>query len=65
MSGADHAGPHLSQPRHRLLRGDGALCARRRTALEEAIMLEPILGLVIAVAIGIYLLATLIRPERF
>jgi len=28
-------------------------------------MLEPVLGLIIAVAIGIYLLVTLIRPERF
>jgi K+-transporting ATPase KdpF subunit len=32
---------------------------------EQRAMLEPILGLIIAVAIGIYLLATLIRPERF
>lgn len=32
---------------------------------ELGAMLEPILGLIIAVAIGIYLLATLIRPERF
>ena len=31
----------------------------------EGAMLEPVLGLVIALAIGVYLLVTLIRPERF
>jgi len=28
-------------------------------------MLEPLLGLAVALALGIYLLITLIRPERF
>jgi K+-transporting ATPase KdpF subunit len=31
----------------------------------EALMLEPILGLIVAMALGAYLLVTLIRPENF
>jgi K+-transporting ATPase KdpF subunit len=30
-----------------------------------AVMIEPLLGLAVAVALGIYLLITLLRPERF
>jgi len=29
------------------------------------IMIEPLLGLAVAVALGVYLLVTLLRPERF
>jgi len=28
-------------------------------------MIEPLLGLAVALALGIYLIVTLIRPERF
>jgi len=28
-------------------------------------MTEPVLGLIVALALGIYLLVTLLRPERF
>ncbi|MBX9469117.1 MAG: K(+)-transporting ATPase subunit F [Rhizobium sp.] len=28
-------------------------------------MLEPLFGLIVAIAFGIYLVATLLRPERF
>ncbi|QCI99199.1 K(+)-transporting ATPase subunit F [uncultured Agrobacterium sp.] len=28
-------------------------------------MLEPLFGLVVALALGIYLIITLLRPERF
>ncbi|MCM2474363.1 K(+)-transporting ATPase subunit F [Agrobacterium sp. a22-2] len=28
-------------------------------------MLEPLFGLFVAIALGIYLLVTLLRPERF
>ncbi|MGV1915278.1 K(+)-transporting ATPase subunit F [Agrobacterium tumefaciens] len=28
-------------------------------------MLEPIFGLVVAIALGVYLIITLLRPERF
>jgi K+-transporting ATPase KdpF subunit len=28
-------------------------------------MLEPIFGLLVAIALGIYLVVTLLRPERF
>ena len=34
-------------------------------ASEEATMLEPLIGLAVAIALGIYLIITLIRPERF
>jgi K+-transporting ATPase KdpF subunit len=34
-------------------------------ASEEAAMVEPLIGLAVALALGIYLVFTLIRPERF
>ncbi|MDO1584929.1 K(+)-transporting ATPase subunit F [Rhizobium oryzicola] len=36
-----------------------------RLAVCEVAMFEPILGLAAAVFLGIYLVLTLIRPERF
>ena len=46
-------------------RADGhlRLCAAAR--LTEADMFEPLLGLAVAIALGIYLLVTLLKPERF
>ncbi len=35
------------------------------TGFEGAAMLEPLFGLVVALALGIYLIITLLRPERF
>ena len=35
------------------------------TGSEEARMTEAILGLVVALALGVYLVVTLISPERF
>jgi len=35
------------------------------TVCEEAPMFEPILGLVVALLLGGYLVMTLVRPERF
>lgn len=43
-------------------RADGRLCHCAETGLS---MFEAILGLVIAVALGIYLIITLIAPEKF
>jgi K+-transporting ATPase KdpF subunit len=40
------------------MRGPVAIC-------EEAIMLEPILALIVAVLLGAYLVHTLVRPERY
>jgi K+-transporting ATPase KdpF subunit len=34
-------------------------------ASEEANMIEPLIGLAVAIGLGIYLVVTLIRPERF
>jgi K+-transporting ATPase KdpF subunit len=31
----------------------------------ESVMIEPIIGLVIAVALAVYLVATLLHPEKF
>jgi K+-transporting ATPase KdpF subunit len=31
----------------------------------EAAMIDPVLGLIVALALGAYLLATLLRPESF
>jgi len=31
----------------------------------EAAMLDPFVGLVVALALGVFLVVTLIRPERF
>jgi K+-transporting ATPase KdpF subunit len=31
----------------------------------EAAMPEPVFGLIVALALGVYLLLTLLRPERF
>jgi K+-transporting ATPase KdpF subunit len=36
-------------------------CAR----LEEAPMFEAVLGLIVALALGVYLIITLIAPEKF
>jgi K+-transporting ATPase KdpF subunit len=33
--------------------------------MREAEMIEPLFGLFVAVALGIYLVVTLVRPERF
>ncbi|MGE0279005.1 MAG: K(+)-transporting ATPase subunit F [Rhizobiaceae bacterium] len=32
---------------------------------EDIAMLEPLIGLAVALALGVYLVVTLIRPERF
>ncbi|MFD1747474.1 K(+)-transporting ATPase subunit F [Rhizobium helianthi] len=42
-----------------------SLCPRARQVLEAHPMLEPLLGLFVAIALGIYLVVTLLRPERF
>jgi K+-transporting ATPase KdpF subunit len=33
--------------------------------VRDAEMLEPLFGLFVAIALGIYLVVTLLRPERF
>jgi K+-transporting ATPase KdpF subunit len=35
------------------------------TGCEDALMLEPLFGLLVALALGVYLVVTLLRPERF
>jgi K+-transporting ATPase KdpF subunit len=31
----------------------------------ESVMTEPLLGLIVAILVGVYLVATLLYPERF
>ena len=50
--------------RARHARRAGALCAQPRPYLRRA-MIEPLIGLAVAIALGVYLVVTLIRPERF
>jgi K+-transporting ATPase KdpF subunit len=54
-------------PRHRdsVLRPDGSLRQRLRPIVRRNAMVEPIIGLIVGVSLGVYLLYTLIRPERF
>lgn len=49
----------------RVVRLDGRVRERLRQAVEEPVMIEPVLGLVVAVGLGVYLLYTLLHPERF
>ena len=44
---------------------DGVLRHGPAANLRRATMSEPIIGLVVAVLLGLYLLYTLIRPEKF
>jgi K+-transporting ATPase KdpF subunit len=37
----------------------------RSTGFEGTIMLEPLFGLFVALALGVYLVVTLLHPERF
>ncbi|MFC3969824.1 K(+)-transporting ATPase subunit F [Rhizobium lemnae] len=37
----------------------------RSTGCEVQPMLEPLFGLLVALALGVYLVVTLLRPERF
>jgi K+-transporting ATPase KdpF subunit len=37
----------------------------RLTGFEETTVLEPLFGLFVALALGAYLVVTLLRPERF
>ena len=43
-------------------RADADLCRRFEAGL---IMFEAVLGLIVAIALGIYLIVTLIAPEKF
>ena len=43
----------------------GVYAARAASALGDVAMGEPIIGLVVAVGLGLYLLYTLIHPEKF
>jgi K+-transporting ATPase KdpF subunit len=59
-------GRDLSCVCYRTVCAKRCLCSRlRQTVRKEPEMWEPLLGLVVAVGLGIYLLVTLVYPERF
>ena len=64
QSGDDHAGRPVPHLRPRILRIDDPVRRRNRADVGGHIM-EPLLGLAVAIALGIYLLFTLLHPERF
>ncbi|MFX5611363.1 K(+)-transporting ATPase subunit F, partial [Acinetobacter baumannii] len=63
--GLNHARSHLPRNRSRAVRADGALRRRLRPHLKEATMFEAILGLVVAAGLAVYLVVTLLYPEKF
>ena len=46
-------------------RAGGALRQSLDPRLKEAAMFEPLLGLIVAILLGIYLVFALLNPERF
>ncbi|VTZ48057.1 ATPase (modular protein) [Methylocella tundrae] len=60
-----HVRRHLPRFGLRLHRIAVRLRARSQPHLMEGFMFEPLLGLAVAVALGVYLLITLLKPERF
>ncbi|WP_425375003.1 potassium-transporting ATPase subunit F [Oharaeibacter diazotrophicus] len=62
--GGIHAGHRLSRRRPRLLRGDGALRPLGGRRLRPA-MPDLVLGAAVAAVLALYLVAVLIRPEKF
>ena len=44
---------------------DGLLRNGLAATVKESVMSEPIIGLVVAIGLGLYLLYTLIHPEKF
>ena len=63
--GPRYARRHLRGCGARVLRSDEPLRLRLRTALKETFVFEPVIGLAVAALLAVYLVYTLIRPERF
>ncbi|MBB3770123.1 K+-transporting ATPase KdpF subunit [Angulomicrobium tetraedrale] len=59
----DHARYCLSGDRHRLFHADGRLCARRFKGVGP--MFDLLLGAAVALSLAAYLVAALLRPEKF
>jgi K+-transporting ATPase KdpF subunit len=55
----------LSSDRGTFLRPDGPLRRCLRPIVRRIAMTEPIIGLIVGISLGVYLLYTLIRPEKF
>jgi K+-transporting ATPase KdpF subunit len=65
MEASRHGRACLPHPRALLFRPDGPLRRRLRSIARSAAMIEPIIGLIVGVSLGVYLLYTLIHPEKF
>lgn len=63
--GGGHARSCVRRARICAHRADGALRRRLAAPLGVQTMTEPTIGLAVAVMLGLYLLYTLIRPEKF
>jgi len=63
--GGFHVGCRVHSARIRGHRPDGGLRHGSPSALRRRAMIEPIFGLIVAVGLGLYLLYTLLRPEKF
>jgi K+-transporting ATPase KdpF subunit len=55
----------LSSDRGSVSRPDGPLRRCLRPIVRRIAMTEPIIGLIVGISLGVYLLYTLIRPEKF
>ena len=63
--GGFHAGCRVCSARIRGHFADDRLRRGSPSALRRPTMIEPIFGLIVAVGLGLYLLYTLLRPEKF
>ena len=63
--GGSHAGCRIYSARFRGHWADGGLRHGPQAPLRRRAMIEPIFGLIVAVGLGLYLLYTLLRPEKF
>jgi len=63
--GGFHAGCRVCSARVRGHFADGRVRRGSTWALRRPTMIEPIFGLIVAVGLGLYLLYTLLRPEKF
>jgi K+-transporting ATPase KdpF subunit len=65
MGAPRHGGHRLRRHRTGLLRADGRLRRRLRSALGAHAMIEPVIGLAVGLCLAVYLFYTLVYPEKF
>ncbi|MGO9428024.1 K(+)-transporting ATPase subunit F [Rhodoblastus sp.] len=65
LKGGSHDRPWLHCSRPVSARRPGALRQSPDAGLREISMFEPLLGLAVAIGLGVYLIFALLNPERF